>query len=82
MAKMMIIYTYRYLDYLLIPCTDKKTNRLIIKQINLGFLLKSQMTRLKSSHLGHFVQIPSSLEKIIMLRNIEGKRRKAQPAAK
>lgn len=51
---------------------DNKTNKQwVIKQINLKFLLKTQMTRLKLSYFGHIVQISNSLEKVLLLGKVE-----------
>lgn len=52
----------------------KKAVQWIIEQINPGFSLKTQMTRIKLSYLGHIVHNPSSLKKALMLGGVEGKR--------
>ncbi|XP_053151756.1 uncharacterized protein LOC128344821 [Hemicordylus capensis] len=54
--------------------TARKTNKWIIEQINPEFSLEAQMNRLKMT--GHNMRKPSSLEKSVTLRKVEGKRRR------
>ena len=47
-----------------------------IKPVNPKYLLERLMLRLKLQYFGHLMQRADSLEKILMLGKIEGKRRK------
>ena len=44
--------------------------------VNPGYSLEEPMLKLKLQYLGHLMQRADSLEKILMLGNIEGKRRR------
>ena len=61
-----------------IPCTAKRSNQSILKEINPKYSLEGLMLKLKFQHFGHLMQRADSLEKIPMLGKIEGRRRKRQ----
>ena len=46
------------------------------KGINPEYLLEGLMLKLKLQYFGHLMQRDDSMEKILMLRKIEGKRRR------
>ena len=48
----------------------------ILKEISPEYSLEGLMLKLKSQYFGHLMQRTDSLEKIMMLGKIEGKRRK------
>ena len=50
----------------------------ILKEINLEYSLKGLMLKLKLQYFGHQMQRADSLEKTLMLRKIEGRRRGRQ----
>ena len=52
------------------------SNQSILKEINPDYLLKGLM--LKLQYFGHLMQRAGSLEKTLMLRKIEGRRRRGQ----
>ena len=59
-----------------VPWTARRSNQSILKKINPEYSLEGLM--LKLQHFGHLTQRADSLEKILMLGKIEGKRRRGQ----
>ena len=59
-----------------VPWTARRSNQSILKEISLGCSLEGLM--LKLQYFGHVMQRADSLEKNVMLGNIEGKRRGRQ----
>ena len=57
-----------------VPCTPRRSNQSILKEINPEYLLEGLM--LKLQYFGHLIQRADSLEKTLMLRKIEEKRRR------
>ena len=57
-----------------VPWTARRSNQLILKEINPEYSLEELMLKLKLQHFGHLMQRVNSLEKILMLRKIEGKK--------
>ena len=55
--------------------TARRSNQSILKEVNLEYLLEGLMQKLKLQYFGHLMQRASSLEKILVLRKTEGKRR-------
>ena len=58
-----------------VPWTARKSNQSILKEINLEYSLEGLMQKLKLQHFSHLMWTADSLEKILMLGKIEGKRR-------
>ena len=58
------------------PWTVRRSNQSILKEINPGYSLEGLMLKLKLQYFGDRMQRTDSLEKILMLGNIEGKRRR------
>ena len=58
--------------------TARTSNQPILKEINPEYSLEGLMLKLKFQYFGHLMQIANSLEKILMLGKIEGKRRRGQ----
>ena len=52
----------------------KQSNQSILKEISPGCSLEGLMLRLKLQYFGHLMRRADSLEKILMLGKIEGKR--------
>ena len=50
----------------------------ILKEINPEYSLEGQMLKLKLQYFGHLMQRADSLEKTLILRKIEGRRRRGQ----
>ena len=61
-----------------VPCTARRWNQSILKEINLEYSLERLMLKLKLQHFGHLSQRVYSLGKTPMLGNIEGRRSRWQ----
>ena len=59
-----------------VPWTAKRSNQLILKEISPEYSLEGLM--LKLQYFGHLMRRTDSLEKTLMLGNIEGRRRRGQ----
>ena len=59
-----------------VPWTARRSNRSILKQISPGCLLEGLMLKLKLQYFGHLMWRVDSLEKILMLGGIGGRRRR------
>ena len=53
----------------------KRSNQLVLKEINPEYLLERLMLKLKLQYFGYLMRRANSLEKTMMLGKIEGKRR-------
>ena len=60
------------------PLDCKETNQSILKEIIPEYSLEGLMLKLKLQHFGHLMQRTDSLEKILMLRKVEGGRRRGR----
>ena len=58
------------------PLTARRSNHSILKQISPEYSLEGLMLKLKLQYFGHVMQRTESLEKTLMLRKIEGRRRR------
>ena len=56
--------------------TARQSNQSIVKEISPEYSLEGLMLKLKLQYSGHLMQRTDSLEKILMLGKIEGRRRK------
>ena len=61
-----------------VPWTVRRSNQSILKEISREYSLEGLMLKLKLQHFGHLMQRTDSLEKTLMLRKIEGRRRRGQ----
>ena len=59
-----------------VPWTARRSNQSIQKEIIPEYSLEGLMLKLKLQYLGHLMQRTNSLEKILKLGNIEGRRRR------
>ena len=59
-----------------ITWTARRSNQSILKEINLEYSLEALMLKLKLQFFGNLMQKTDSLGKILMLRKIEGRRRR------
>ena len=57
-----------------VPWTARRSNQSILKEINSEYSLERLMLKLKFQYFGHLIRRASSLEKILMLGKVEGKR--------
>ena len=62
-----------------VPCTARRSNQSILKEISPGISLEGIMLKLKLQYFGHLRQRVDSLEKTLMLGGIGGRRRREQP---
>ena len=60
------------------PWTARRSNQSILKEISPEYSLKGLMLKLKFQYFGHLMRRTDSLEKTLMLRKIEGRRRRGR----
>ena len=60
------------------PWTARRSSQSILKEISPGISLEEMMLKLKLQYFGHLTRRVDSLEKTLMLRGIEGRRRRGQ----
>ena len=56
----------------------RRSNQSILKEISLGCSLKGLMLKLRLQYFGHLIRRADSFEKTLMLRKIEGRRRRGR----
>ena len=61
-----------------VPCTARRSNQAILKEISPGGSLEGMMLKLKLQYFGHLMRRVDSLEKTLMLGGIGGRRKKGQ----
>ena len=61
-----------------VPWTPRRSNQSILKEINPKYSLEGLMLKLKLQYFGHLMRRTGSLEKTLMLGDIEGRRRRQQ----
>ena len=61
-----------------VPWTARNSNQSILKEISPEYSLEELMLKLKLQYFSHLMQRADSLQKIVMLGKIEGKRRRGQ----
>ena len=59
-----------------VPWTARRSKQSILKEINHEYSLEGVMLKLKLQYFGHLMQRMDSLEKILMLGKIEGRKRR------
>ena len=64
--------------FLRVPWTARRSNQSIIKEINSEYSLEGLMLKLKLGYFGPLLRRTDSLEKMLMLLKIEGRRRRGQ----
>ena len=62
-----------------VPCTARRSSQSILKEIRPGISLEGMMLKLKPQYFGYLMRRVDSLEKILMLGGIEGRRRRGRP---
>ena len=62
-----------------VPWTARKSNQSILKEISPWCSLEGVMLKLKLQYFGHLMRRVDSLEKILMLGGIGGRRRRGRP---
>ena len=58
-----------------VPCTGRRWNHSILKEINSEYSLKGLMLKLKLQYFCHLMRRTNSLEKTLMLGKIKGRRK-------
>ena len=61
-----------------VPWTARRSNQSILKEISPEYSLEELMLKLKLQYFGHLMRRADSLEKILMLGKIEGRKRRGQ----
>ena len=61
-----------------VPWSARRSNQFILKEIGPEYSLEGLMLKLKLQYFGHLMQRADSFEKILMLGNIEGRRKRGQ----
>ena len=61
-----------------VPWTARRSNQSVPKEISPKYSLEGLMPKLKLQYFGHLMRRTNSLEKILMLREIEGRRRRGR----
>ena len=61
-----------------VPCTARRSNQSILKEISPKYSLEGLMLKLKLQYFGHLMRRTDSLEKTLMLGKSEGGRRRGQ----
>ena len=59
-----------------VPWTARRSNQSILKEISPEYPLEGLMLKLKLQYFGHLMRRTDSLEKILRLGKIEGRRRR------
>ena len=61
-----------------VPCTARRSNQSILKEISPGCSLEGMMLKLKLQYFGHLMRRVDSLEMTLMLGGIGGRRRRGR----
>ena len=61
-----------------IPCTARRSNQSILKEISPGCSLEGLMLKLKLQYFGHLMRRVDSFEKTLMLGGIGGRRKRGR----
>ena len=61
-----------------VPCTARKSNQSILKEISPGISLEVMMLKLKLQYFGHLMRRVDSLDKTLMLGGIGDRRRRGR----
>ena len=61
-----------------VPWTARRSNQSILKEINPEYSLEGLMLKLKVQYFGYLMPKPDSLEEILLLGKMEGKKRRGQ----
>ena len=61
-----------------VPCTARRSNQSILKEISPESSLEGLMLKLKLQYFGYLIQRTDSFEKTLMLGKIEGRRRRGR----
>ena len=59
-----------------VPSTVRRSNQFILKEISPEYSLEGPLLKLKLQYFDHLMQRTDTLKKTLMLRKIEGRRRR------
>ena len=59
-----------------VPWTARRSKQSVLKEINLEWSLEGLMLKLKLQYFGHLMQRADSLQKTLILRKTESKKRR------
>ena len=59
-----------------VPWTARRSEQSVLKEISLEYSLEGLMLKLKLQYFGHLTQRADSLEKTLMVGEVEGRRRR------
>ena len=65
-----------------VPWTARRSSQSILKEISPEYALEGLMLKLKLQYFGHLMRRTDSLEKTLMLRKTEGRRRRGRQRMK
>ena len=65
-----------------VPWTTRRSNQSILKEISPGISLEGMMLKLKLQYFGHLMRRVDSLEKMLLLGGIGGRRRRGRQRMK
>ena len=65
-----------------VPWTARRSKQSVLKEISPEYSLERLVMKLKPQYFGHLMRTANSLEKTLMLGNIEGRRRRGQQRMK
>ena len=69
-------------SFLRVPWTARRSNQSILKEINPGISLEGMMLKQKLQYFGHLMRRADSFKKTLMMRKIEGRRRRGRQRMK
>ena len=61
-----------------VPWTSRRSNQSILKEISPGCSMEGMMLKLKLQYFGHLMRRVDSLEKTLILRGFEGRRKRGR----
>ena len=61
-----------------VPWTARRSNQSVLKEISPEYSLEGLMLKLKRQYFGHLMRRTDSLENLLMLGKMEGRRRRGQ----
>ena len=61
-----------------VPCTTRRSNQSVLKEINPEYSLEGLMLKVKLQYFDHLMQKANSLGKTLIMGKIQGRRRRGQ----
>ena len=77
-SRILAVFQQCWRRLLRVPWTARRANQSILKEVSPGISLEGMMLKLKLQYLGHLMRRVNSLEKILMLGGIGGRRRRGR----